>query len=228
MIVAPATQHWMASGVRHELLARVLPTMRHELATPISTLRMTVLVLKRQLMQGAIDQRACQERMVQLDEQLGALRQVLQSLRDWDLGAGESAIARAALAAQCVALMRPAFEVNGTHLEVDAAIAAQDGDLRLPSAGGPHYLCLGALGYLQDNLPQSGLVRVQADGTDGLRFVALQHAADVPCVDHLPRPRPRLTIDAAALQCLADDLGLGVEIRQEAVRVRLMPPQPLS
>ncbi|HSW20357.1 MAG TPA: hypothetical protein VLJ86_24250 [Ramlibacter sp.] len=228
MIVAPAPQHWTAAGVRHELLARVLPTLRHELATPIATLRMALLVLKRQLTQSAIDQPACQERMALLDEQLGALIRVLHSLRDWDLGTGEAAIARAALAAQCVALMRPAFEVNGTRLEVDAAIAAQDGDLRLPSAGAPRYLCLGALGYLQDNLPQFGLVRVEADGADGLRFVALQHAANVPCVDHLPRPRSRLMIDAAALQCLADDLGLGVDIRPEAVRVSLAQPQPLS
>lgn len=228
MSVAPATQHWMASGVRHELLARVLPTMRHELATPIATMRMTLLVLERQLMQRDIDQPACQERMELLDKQLGALIAVLHSLRDWDLGAGEAAIARAALAAQCVALMRPAFEVNGTHLQIDEAICAQDGDSRLPSAGAPRYLCLGALGYLQDNLPQFGAVRIEADGTDGLRFVAQQHPADAPCVDHLPRPRPRLMIGADALQCLADDLGLRVEIREAAVRVRLVRLQPLS
>ena len=106
--------------------------MRHELATPIATMRMTLLVLERQLMQRDIDQPACQERMELLDKQLGALIAVLHSLRDWDLGAGEAAIARAALAAQCVALMRPAFEVNGTHLQIDEAICAQDGDSRLP------------------------------------------------------------------------------------------------
>ena len=35
---------WMAAGVRHEILMRVLPTLRHDLLGPISVARMELAV----------------------------------------------------------------------------------------------------------------------------------------------------------------------------------------
>ena len=40
---------WMAAGVRHEILMRVLPTLRHDLLGPISVARMELAVMRRRL-----------------------------------------------------------------------------------------------------------------------------------------------------------------------------------
>jgi hypothetical protein len=223
MNATAGARDWMAAGVRHELLARTLPTVRHDLAAPMQVMRMALLVFKRQLTADTVGAPAWQERMGTLEQNLGSLIAGVRSLRDWDLAATDTAMARSALVAQCAALMRPCFEVNGAHLSIDDALLPQDGEPLVASGCEPRYLCLGALGYLQDNAPQCGEVRIEADGAQGLRFVAQHHAASVPCLDHLPRPRRKLTIDAPALQCLADDLGLRIQIQADAVQVALAP-----
>ena len=49
MKASPGARSWMAAGVRHELLTRALPALRHDMAAPVSVIRMGILLLKRQV-----------------------------------------------------------------------------------------------------------------------------------------------------------------------------------
>ena len=40
MKASPGARSWIAAGVRHELLTRALPALRHDMAAPVSVMRM--------------------------------------------------------------------------------------------------------------------------------------------------------------------------------------------
>jgi hypothetical protein len=62
MKASPSARSWIAAGVRHELLTRALPALRHDMAAPVSVIRMALLMLKRQVGAATIDAVACEER----------------------------------------------------------------------------------------------------------------------------------------------------------------------
>ena len=116
----------MAAGVRHELLTRALPALRHEMAAPVSVIRMGVLLLKRQLAnvaEVAPDAAAMAERVALIEDQVAALASGVRSLRDWELATHDDGITRSALVAQCTTLMRVAFELNGIGLRLGEGLA---------------------------------------------------------------------------------------------------------
>jgi hypothetical protein len=225
MKASPGARSWIAAGVRHELLTRALPALRHDMAAPVSVIRMGLLLLKRQATASAAEAAAQQEEKVGLiEEQLNGLVAAVRSLRDWELALGDEGITRAALVAKCASLMRGAFELNGIALDVGDDLSPVADEALFPAAAALRYMFLGALGFLYDNVSRLGAIRVEADGDDALRFMATHGEAEPAdaMAEALRAPRA-LAVDAIALQALADDLGYAVTVEGDTVRLSLIP-----
>jgi len=223
MKASPGARSWIAAGVRHELLMRALPALRHDMAAPVSLIRMNLLMLRRQVAATPPDAAACEQRVAQVDAQVGTLVDSVRALRDWELATDHGGLTRAALVTQCAALMRAAFALNGIALETDPAFDEPAADAaRWPGAAALRYLLLGALCHLHDSVPGVGLIRIAPGGDAGLRVRAQPQPRDAPRPDMQPHRAPRrLAIDALSLQSLADDLGHGVTIEADAVQLDL-------
>ncbi len=224
MKASPGASSWIAAGVRHELLTRALPALRHDMAAPVSVIRMGLLLLKRQAAAPDMDHAAWEQRTTLIEEQVDALVSGVRSLRDWELAVDDEGITRSALVVQCTQLMRTAFELHGIGLHVSEELAAQDGEPRFAAAAALRYMVLGALGYLHDTTLRLGALHVDADGVDALRFTATPGASEAadPMAGALRAPRA-LAIDAIALQALADGLGYAVAVERETLRLALTP-----
>ncbi|MDH6593218.1 hypothetical protein M2165_003107 [Variovorax sp. TBS-050B] len=220
MKASPGARSWIAAGVRHELLTRALPALRHDMAAPVSVMRMALLMLKRQIGAPAIDAAACEERVALIDHQMSELVDGVRSLRDWELATTDDGITRSALVAQCVGLMRAAFDMHGIVLEVDPALAPDGGrdETRWPQGAALRYLFLGALGYLHDSETETGSIRIEARGDDAvcLNGTPRESGGTSPVLDAHRAPRA-LAIDAVALQSLAEDLGYTVALERDSV-----------
>lgn len=230
MKASPGARSWIAAGVRHELLTRALPALRHDMAAPVSVMRMGLLMLRRQLGAATIDPTICEERVALIDHQIAELVGAVRSLRDWELAVEDDGITRSALVAQCLNLMRAAFDFQGVRLtsdeafETTASATAPDAAAEAvwPSGASLRYLLLGVLGYLHDNAPDVVGIDISADGTDGLWVRATAGATGAASSDTGAHRAPRaLAIDAVALQSLADDLGYALTIERDAVRLPL-------
>lgn len=220
---SPSARSWIAAGVRHELLTRALPALRHDMTAPVSVIRMAVLMLKRQVAADPVDPAACEDRVNLIDSQVSELVGAIRSLRDWELATTDDGITRSALVAQCMTLMRSAFDLHGVTLEVDEALAApQDDEPRWPNAAALRYLFLGALGYLHDGVDEVGTICIEPDGADALRLRALvREAGGANAVLDAHRAPRALAIDTVALQNLAEDLGYAVVLDADTVRLAL-------
>lgn len=222
---SPSARSWIAAGVRHELLTRALPALRHDMAAPVSVIRMALLMLKRQVAAATIDPAACEERVALIDNQVGELVEAIRSLRDWELATTDDGITRSALVAQCVMLMRSAFDLHGVSLDTDTALEPQGDDQeehRWPAAAALRYLFLGALGYLHDSAAEAGSIRIEADGANALRLQAVpREPGTTHAVLDAHRAPRALAIDAVALQNLAEDLGYAVTLDGASVRLVL-------
>lgn len=222
---SPSARSWIAAGVRHELLTRALPALRHDMAAPVSVIRMALLMLKRQVAAATIDPAACEERVALIDNQVGELVEAIRSLRDWELATTDDGITRSALVAQCVMLMRSAFDLHGVSLDTDTALEPQAYDQeehRWPAAAALRYLFLGALGYLHDSAAEAGSIRIEADGANALRLQAVpREPGTTHAVLDAHRAPRALAIDAVALQNLAEDLGYAVTLDGANVRLVL-------
>lgn len=218
MKASPGARSWIAAGVRHELLTRALPALRHDMAAPVSVMRMALLMLKRQIGSPAIDPAACEERVALIDHQMSELVEGIRSLRDWELATTDDGITRSALVKQCVGLMRAAFDMHGIALEVDPALEPRADEVRRPQGAALRYLLLGALGYLHDGETDTGAIRIEPQGEHGLCLRGTPRASSgaSPVLDAHRAPRA-LAIDAIALQSLADDLGYAVALERDSV-----------
>ncbi|MET0541245.1 MAG: hypothetical protein ABWZ88_05770 [Variovorax sp.] len=218
---SPGARSWIAAGVRHEVLTRALPALRHDMVAPVSVVRMALLMLKRQVASPQIDAALCAERVELVDSQIAALVAGIRSLRDWELATTDEGITRSALVAQCVSLMRAAFDLQGISLEVDPALEPGDGEAHWPEAAALRYLLLGALGHLHDTVDGLGAISIAPDGPQGLRLTAVSQTEggrEHDAVNAHRAPRA-LAIDAIAIQSLADDLGYAIERAGDALRL---------
>jgi hypothetical protein len=219
MKASPGARSWMAAGVRHELLTRALPALRHEMAAPVSVIRMSALLLKRQMSGAAAgDASAWAERVALIEEQVAALALGVHALRDWELSTDDEGITRGNLVARCTALMRVAFELRGIRIHVGEGLSPAEGERRFPAGAALRYMFLGALGYLHDSAPNIAEIRVEAEGEDALRFSA-RHGESTPTdplADAHRAPRA-LAIDAIALQSLAEGLGYSLSVEPDSV-----------
>ena len=222
MKASPGARSWIAAGVRHEVLTRALPALRHDMSAPVSVMRMGLLMLKRQVSASSIDPAACQERVALIDSQIGELVTAVRSLRDWELSTGDDGILRSSLVTQSVALMRPAFDLQGIRLEIGAGLEASEAEPRWESGAALRYLMLGSLGFLLDSTPDLVSIQVEADGDGALRLLAVVGASGRidPLAGEHRAPR-KLAIDAVALQSLAEDLGYTLVLERDAVRLPL-------
>ncbi|RZL63611.1 MAG: hypothetical protein EOP81_12085 [Variovorax sp.] len=232
MKASPGARSWIAAGVRHELLTRALPALRHDMVAPVSVIRMALLMLKRQVSAPTVDAAACTERVALIDNQIAEVASGIRSLRDWELAAPGDGMTRRALVAECTGLMRAAFDMQGIAIEIDPELAPADeanaadaGEVRWQETASLRYLLLGALGYLHDSDDAVGVITVSPDGTDGLLLrSAPSEASRTGDVDMALHRAPRaLAIDAVALQCLADDLGYTLDAERDSVRLRFAP-----
>jgi len=223
MKASPGARSWMAAGVRHELLTRALPALRHDMAAPVSVIRMGLLVLKRQAA-SAPEAANWTERLSLIEDQVGLLANGVHSLRAWELSAIDEEITRGELVAQCTALMRVAFELHGIGLLVAEELSPERDEKRFPSGAALRYMLLGALGYLHDSAPHLGEISIEADGEDALRLSARRGESELadPIAGVHRAPRA-LAIDAIALQSLAEGLGYAVSVEPELVRFGLRP-----
>ncbi|MBU2409418.1 MAG: hypothetical protein KKC79_12325 [Gammaproteobacteria bacterium] len=222
MKASPGGRSWIAAGVRHEMLTRALPALRHDMAAPVSVIRMALLLLKRQVTSGAAGSASSEERIGVIEDQLQSMVTAVRSLRHWELAASDEGVTRSDLVTQCCALMRAAFELNGIGLLVGDGLGPQEGEPTFAEGAALRYLFLGALGYLNDCAPHLGAIQIEADGPDAIRFVALngKSAPADPMAGALRAPR-KLAVDAIALHALADDLGHELLIEPDSVRIPL-------
>ena len=229
MKASPGARSWIAAGVRHELLTRALPALRHDMSAPVSVMRMGLLMLRRQVAAPTIDPAACEQRVALIDNQIGELISAVRSLRDWELATNDDDITRTALVTQCVGLMRAAFDLHGVRLDVDEALLTPaEGEPVHPSGAALRYLLLGVMGHLHDTASRVASIAITADGDGGLCVKAVGGPAEASELDSEPAPgahrAPRaLAIDAIALQSLAEDLGYLLVIERETVCFALTP-----
>lgn len=211
----------MAAGVQHAVLIRALPAVRHDLASPMSVMRMGMTVLKRRLNNGTDTQpQQSVERVVQLEEQLMILGDHVRRLRNWDLNIHERQPARATLH-QAIELAKPLLALRGVLLESLAEDAGASDDP--PVAHHPLlYVALGAIYHLAEQADEPPAeVAVELSPTS-IRL----RAQGTPSADALP---PLVTagaqgtqpIDTAALQCLAGHLGVAVQCTPREVVITL-------
>lgn len=239
MKAAPSARSWIAAGVRHELLMRAMPAVRHDLAAPLSLMRMQLLMLRRHAQADVPPPaEALAPRVAQLEAQTSELSHGLRSLREWEWPAPETGTdtepTRTELVAQAVSLMRAAFELSGIVLQITPELAATEAGPaeRWSDAVGLRYLLLGALCHLHDShdaLASQGHIELAPVEDWGVQVRALPRPAPAspevapPAFASHRAPR-HLAIDAVSLQALAEDLGYAVTISPEALTLDLRRP----
>ncbi|MFM2346297.1 MAG: hypothetical protein RL654_1050 [Pseudomonadota bacterium] len=207
---------WVAFGVRHEILLRVLPTLRHDLLGPISVARMELAVMRRRLERVDLAPQDGLRRVQQLDAHLVDLARGLRELRRWDpldterMSAG--GIVRLALA-----LMEQPLRLAGLGVQVEGCEAESGAEWPLAP------LLLGTLALLchaQDHLmpgqglrlhldaPPEGEASVLTVHIEALPGIVPESATSLTPAGTEMRPPARVGIDAEAVRHLAASLGL--------------------
>lgn len=199
----PSSSAWIALGVQHAVLARTMPTVRHDLAAPVSVIRMGTTVLKRRLADGSLPAEQAVERVEQLEGHLASISDSARRLRHWDLHASPASAPLRATARQAQQWAQPVLGMRGLTVEL-----VDDGD-GLPETPAPQHamlcLLLGAIHLLAEApavparvcigpAQQAGSVRIQSEGQ-------VQESLPAPAPEGVP------PLDAAALQYLAHHSG---------------------
>lgn len=226
---------WVAAGVRHEILMRVLPTLRHDLLGPISVARMELAVMRRRLERADLALQDGLRRVRQLDGHLVDLTRGLRELRRWDPLDTErmpaSAIVRLALM-----LMEQPLRLAGLEVSVETDCEAEDTELPLAP------LLLGTLALLchaQDQRASGQRLCLHlATRPEGEAAVLSVRTEPRPETGSVPPPMPalpdlpapaRACLDAEAVRHLASSLGLHAVLDDEPWRLRvgrLVPAAP--
>ncbi|HSI52248.1 MAG TPA: hypothetical protein VLA61_28615 [Ideonella sp.] len=114
---AVSLSHWIAQGVRHELLLRLLPSIRHDMLGPISVARMGVAVLVKRLGSEPPNLEGTLARAQELNQHLAQVTQQLREFRHWD-PAQAGRVSLPAAVAQCSAWLQPAMALQGFELDL--------------------------------------------------------------------------------------------------------------
>lgn len=231
-------ERWHAAGVRHAVLLRALPALRHDVAAPISVLQMTTSLLQRKLAREPFDADYCAQRVAVFDQQIDALKDALRWLFDWGIGVPDIPVTRTELVQRCVGLLQPLWALEGVAIEMDPVLrqpvgegagspaGTRAGDLPWPRQAALRYLLLAALCYVYDQHNDLVAVRVVPDRHDALQLHGVRRqggeSAALPssCLAESQQQTP-VCIDAAALACLAADLGYLVRFNQDGVWLQL-------
>ena len=201
------------AGLQHAILMRAIPVLRHDVAGPLSVMRMGTMLLKKRLAKGDMTPEQAVERVEQIEEQLGEIARHIRRLRLWDLQIRDRHTVRA-LVAEAVELARPALMVNGTDMEhLPPDVAGWDDETLVPHT--LLYVVLGAIYHLAEHAsPLPAHIHVEPAGALGVRVRASgASAAPAPLADAAapagPLSQPP-AMDKAALLQLAQPLGVQV------------------
>ncbi|WP_295855963.1 hypothetical protein [uncultured Xylophilus sp.] len=209
---APA---WVAAGVRHEILMRVLPALRHDMAGPLSVARMGNTVLKRYMAAQPFDPEQSHKRLEQTEEQLNQLLVAIRTLNRWDLDTSERADAAPAVRAG-LELARPMLDLHGIAMDA-VPEDATPADWPAMSPARALYAVIGVASCLQDTATGPAALSVRCDGSD-LLFTT--RPRDGAAADEPQFPARRMKIDADALSTLLADLQWPADIAPGTVRLR--------
>jgi hypothetical protein len=69
---SPGASSWIVAGVRHELLTRALPALRHDMAAPLSVIRMSLLLLRHRAAAATPDEAGWEQQLQAISEQVDA------------------------------------------------------------------------------------------------------------------------------------------------------------
>jgi hypothetical protein len=212
------------AGLQHAVLMRAMPVLRHDLASPLSVMRMGTMLLKRRLARGDMTPEQAVERVEQLEEQLGDIAHHIRRLRQWDLQINDRRTVRA-LVAEAVDLARPMLMVRGTEMEP----LADDAPGWESEALVPHtllYVVLAAIYHLAEQPDQPPAhITVEPWGTGGVRVQAhgTSSASQGMPVPGTAGPLLPPAMDLDALLQLAQPMGLSVQVTSQQVEIALPP-----
>ncbi|MDZ7865788.1 hypothetical protein [Acidovorax sp.] len=211
------------AGLQHAVLMRAMPVLRHDVASPLSVMRMGTMLLKRRLGQGDMAPEQAVERVEQLEEQLNEISRHIRRLRLWDLQINDRHTVLE-LAREAVELARPMLMVRGTEMEPLAEDApGWEGDAKVLHS--LLYLVLAAIYHLAEQPgPAPAQVTVEPVGALGVRVRS--HGTSTASQNFLPPPeaggpaRPP-ALDLAALLRLAQPLGVQVQASERQIDITL-------
>lgn len=210
----------MDAGLQHAVLMRAMPVLRHDLASPLSVMRMGTMLLKRRLAKGDLTPEQAVERVEQIEEQLGDIAHHIRRLRQWDLQINERQALRA-LVAEAVELARPMLMVRGTELE-PLVEDATGWDEQVTARHTLLYVVLAALYHLAERPgPVPARITVEPSGARGARARAgVSASQDLPPLQGSSLAQPP-ALDLAALHQLARPLDVTVQVAQDQVEITL-------
>lgn len=220
--VTDQAQAWMALGVQSAILARAMPAVRHDLAGPLSAMRMATTVLKRRFAAGDLAPAQAVERVEQFEAHLARLSDSAKRLRYWDLPARDESQPLATTTAQAVLLAQPLLALRGVELQVPGVDAPP---LPASPTAAHSTLCLllGAI-YLLAEGPQQPPARITLQAMqDHAHRLRLQAVGQADASLRWPAPRTEPPLDAAALECLARHLGAGLQCGEGWVEIDAAP-----
>lgn len=215
------TRELVDAGLQHAVLMRAMPVLRHDLASPLSIMRMGTMLLKRRLAKGDMTPEQAVERVEQIEEQLGDIAHHIRRLRQWDLQINERQGVRA-LVAEAIELARPMLMVRGTELDPLAENAAGWS----PEATARHtllYVVLAAIYHLAERPgPVPARIMVEPSGALGVRVCAqgVSASQDLPPMQGSSLAQPP-ALDLEALHQLARPLGITVQVSLDQVDITL-------
>lgn len=212
------------AGLQHAILMRAIPVLRHDVAGPLSVMRMGTMLLKRRLAKGDMTPEQAVERVEQIEEQLGEIARHIRRLRLWDLQINDRHTVRA-LVAEAIELARPALMVSGTELEpLQEDSTGWDDETLVPHT--LLYVVLGAIYHLaEQQSPLPARITLEPAGAQSIRVQA--HGASTASqlvggtlaqASGLAQPP---ALDMAALLQLAQPLSVKVQSSGTEVTVTL-------
>jgi signal transduction histidine kinase len=222
-LVSGAARELTDAGLQHAVLMRAMPVLRHDVASPLSVMRMGTMLLKRRLGQGDLPPDQAVERVEQIEEQLAEIARHIRRLRLWDLQINDRHTVQE-LAREAVELARPMLMARGTEMEPLADDAhGWEGNDKVPHS--LLYLVLAAIYHLAERPgPAPARVTVEPLGARGVRVCADGTSTASPDLLAPPEaggPARPPALDLAALQQLAQPLGVQVHVAGPQVDITL-------
>ncbi len=216
-----ADQALMEAGLQHAVLMRAMPVLRHDLASPLSVMRMGTMLLKRRLERGDMTPEQTVERVEQLEQQLGDIARHIRRLRQWDLQISERLGVRA-LVDEAIELARPMLMVRGTEL-APLADGAPGWDSEAMAQHTLLYGVLAAIYHLAERPgPAPAQITLEPGEAGGVRVCSHGVSASQ---DQMPMQGSSLAqppaMDLAALHRLAQSLGIAMRVSDDQVEITL-------
>lgn len=221
----PSSDALTDAGLQHAILMRAIPVLRHDVAGPLSVMRMGTMLLKRRLAKGDMTPEQAVERVEQIEEQLGEIAHHIRRLRLWDLQINDRHTVRA-LVDEAIELARPALMVSGTEMEpLPADLPGWDDSTPVPHT--LLYVVLGAIYHLaEQSSPVPAQITVAPAGPFSVRVQARGASTATRLMDADTAARSAglaqpPALDLAALLQLAQPLGVQVQASGSEVTVTL-------